>query len=39
MAPAAEQHHGLDPELPLLTTTVEKIVQWARQSAIWPAQF
>ena len=35
----AEHHHGLDPELPLLTTTVEKIVQWARQSAIWPAQF
>ena len=32
--------HGLtDPELPLLTTTVEKVVQWARRSAIWPAQF
>src|SRR5262245_22218328 len=31
--------HGLDPELPLLTTTVEKLVQWARRSAIWPAQF
>ena len=27
--------HGLDPELPLLTTTVEKLVQWARRSAIW----
>ena len=37
---AAETHeHGLDPELPLLTTTVEKVVQWARRSAIWPAQF
>jgi len=31
--------HGLDPELPLLTTTVERLVQWARRSAIWPAQF
>src|SRR6186713_3071679 len=31
--------HGLDPELPLLTTTVEKLVQWARRSALWPAQF
>ena len=31
--------HGLDPDLPLLTTTVEKVVQWARRSAIWPAQF
>ena len=24
---------------PLLTTTVEWLVQWARRSAIWPAQF
>ena len=31
--------YGLDPELPLLTTTVERLVQWARRSAIWPAQF
>ena len=31
--------HGLDHELPILTSTVEKVVQWARQSAIWPAQF
>ena len=37
---ATDTHdHGLDPELPLLTTTVEKVVQWARRSAIWPAQF
>jgi len=37
---ATQTHdHGLDPELPLLTTTVEKVVQWARRSAIWPAQF
>ena len=31
--------HGLDHDLPILTSTVEKVVQWARQSAIWPAQF
>ena len=30
---------GLDPELPILTTTVERIVQWVRRSAIWPVQF
>ena len=39
MATAEAHDHGLDPELPLLTTTVEKVVQWARRSAIWPAQF
>jgi NADH-quinone oxidoreductase subunit B len=38
-AHAHGHEHGLDPELPLLTTTVEKLVQWARRSAIWPAQF
>jgi NADH-quinone oxidoreductase subunit B len=26
-------------ELPLLTTTVEKMVQWARRSSIWPVTF
>ena len=31
--------HGLDPELPFITTQVEKVVKWARRSAIWPAQF
>ena len=36
---ARHHDHGLDPELPLLTTTVERMVQWARRSAIWPAQF
>src|SRR5574339_203402 len=35
----ADHTHGLDHELPILTSTVEKSVQWARQSAIWPAQF
>ena len=35
----ADHTHGLDHELPILTSTVEKVVNWARQSAIWPAQF
>src|SRR4026208_2599806 len=26
-------------EIPILTTTVEKMVQWARRSAIWPVTF
>ena len=39
MASADSHTHGLDPELPILTSKVEKLVQWARQSAIWPAQF
>ena len=30
---------GLDPDAPWLTTKVEWLVQWARRSAIWPAQF
>ncbi len=28
-----------DIEIPILTTTVEKMVQWARRSAIWPVTF
>ena len=28
-----------DPDLPVLTTPVEKIVQWARRSSIWPVTF
>ena len=39
MAHPDAQDHGLDPELPILTTTVERVVQWARKSAIWPVQF
>ena len=39
MASADAHAHGLDPELPILTSTVEKLVHWARQSALWPAQF
>ena len=27
---------GLESEIPVLTTTVEKMVQWARRSSIWP---
>ena len=30
---------GSIPTCRILTTTVEKVVQWARRSAIWPAQF
>ena len=32
---------GLESEydIPVLTTTVEKMVQWARRSAIWPVTF
>jgi NADH-quinone oxidoreductase subunit B len=28
-----------DEDLPILITTVEKVVQWARRSAIWPVTF
>ena len=28
-----------DLEVPVLTTTVEKMVQWARRSSIWPVTF
>jgi NADH-quinone oxidoreductase subunit B len=28
-----------DYEIPVLTTTVEQIVQWARRSSIWPVTF
>ena len=27
------------PDIPVLTTTVERVVQWARRSAIWPVTF
>ena len=26
-------------EIPVLTTTVEKVVQWARRSSLWPVTF
>jgi NADH-quinone oxidoreductase subunit B len=28
-----------DNDLPILTTTVEKVVQWARRSSVWPVSF
>ena len=28
-----------DTDLPILTTTVEKVVQWARRSSVWPVTF
>ena len=31
--------HAAELEIPVLTTTVEKMVQWARRSAIWPVTF
>ena len=30
---------AFDVEIPVLTTTVEKMVNWARQSSIWPVTF
>src|SRR5437660_1197015 len=30
---------ALESEIPVLTTTVEKMVQWARRSSIWPVTF
>src|SRR5262245_1481345 len=30
---------GLEAEIPVLTTTVEKMVQWAWRSSIWPVTF
>src|SRR6059036_1211736 len=30
---------GLEADIPVLTTTVEKMVQWARRSSIWPVTF
>ena len=39
MAQPDPHQHGLDPELPVITAKLEWLVQWARRSAIWPAQF
>src|ERR1700682_3785854 len=30
---------GLEADIPVLTTSVEKMVQWARRSSIWPVTF
>ena len=39
--PRAQEQKQTMPEfeIPVLTTTVEKMVQWARRSAIWPVTF
>ena len=28
-----------EPDIPVLTTTVDKVAQWARRSSIWPVTF
>jgi NADH-quinone oxidoreductase subunit B len=38
-SPPEPPRHGLEPEGSILTTSVEKMVQWARRSAIWPVTF
>jgi NADH-quinone oxidoreductase subunit B len=30
---------GEFPEIPVLTTTVDKVVKWARRSSLWPVTF
>ena len=30
---------GLESDIPVLTTSLEKVVQWARRSAVWPVTF
>ncbi len=30
---------GIETDIPVLTTSVEKMVQWARRSSIWPVTF
>ncbi len=37
--PASQNAEDFDPNLPVLTTSVDKIVQWARRSSIWPVTF
>ena len=36
---SASKNEYYDPELPVLTTSVDKLVQWARRSSIWPVTF
>src|SRR4026207_1588731 len=38
-APAHAHDHAHDGELGVITTRLEWLIQWARRSAIWPAQF
>src|SRR5581483_2081374 len=39
MAQPSSTVAGFDPDLPVMTTTVDKMVQWARRSSIWPVTF
>jgi len=39
IAPRTSQKHMSEIEIPVLTTTVTKMVQWARRSSIWPVTF
>ncbi|MGH2406333.1 MAG: NADH-quinone oxidoreductase subunit B [bacterium] len=39
MAVAASERETAELERGVLLTTVERMVQWARKSSIWPAQF
>ena len=32
-------HEPMDDDIPVLTTTVDRMVQWARRSSIWPVSF
>ena len=38
-SPVEPSSHGVEPHGSILTTSVEKMVQWARRSAIWPVTF
>ena len=38
-SPVEPSGHGVEPHGSILTTSVEKMVQWARRSAIWPVTF
>ena len=37
--PPRLRNEHYDPDLPVLTTSVDKLVQWARRSSIWPVTF
>src|ERR1051325_10359915 len=38
-APAHTHDHSQDGDFGFVTTKLEWLIQWARRSAIWPAQF
>lgn len=39
MIPWSPEREGVGPERRVLTTTVERMVAWARKSSVWPASF